>query len=236
MILLSDVLGVSALVDAINSAQARSDAATESSVLGPFHTEETRELENGQAIASEGVVGEPMLIYGTVRATNGALIEGATVDVWETNGNGFYDMQDPNRDGPDCRGIFHSDRDGRYYLLGVKSVDYNIPNDGPVGKLLNILDRNITRPAHVHFQVKHPSYVDLTTALYASDSRNITTDPVFGVKASLVRDFRWMKELPEKAKEFYDLRSTFEKTTWNIQVGIWVLEYDFVLLENDANL
>lgn len=148
MVLLSDVLGISALVDTINSAQARSSIATESSVLGPFHND-ADVLENGASIGSEGVIGEPMLIHGTVKSTDGEPIQGATVDVWETNGNGFYDMQDPNRDGPDCRGIFRTDEQGRYYLLGVKSVDYNIPNEGPVGKLLKILDRNVTRPAHV---------------------------------------------------------------------------------------
>lgn len=166
MILLSDVLGVSALVDTLNSAQARSDAATESSVLGPFHSDETRELKNGQAIASAGAVGEPMLIYGTVRATDGSLVEGATVDVWETNGNGFYDMQDPHRDGPDCRGVFRSDGRGRYCLLGVKSVDYNIPSDGPVGQLLDILDRNITRPAHVVCLIYHPRSVKGIQLIY----------------------------------------------------------------------
>jgi protocatechuate 3,4-dioxygenase beta subunit len=166
MVLLSDVLGVSALVDSINSAaQAKSSrkssgtsgtstghvaTATESSILGPFHNDAAEQLENGRSIGSEGVVGEPMLIHGTVRSsTNNEPIEGATVDVWETNGNGLYDMQDPQRDGPDCRGIFRTDKQGRFYLLGVKSVDYNIPDEGPVGKLLKILDRNVTRPAHV---------------------------------------------------------------------------------------
>jgi protocatechuate 3,4-dioxygenase beta subunit len=148
MILLSDILGVSALVDALNSAQAHSKAATESSVLGPFHND-ANILENGQSIGSEGVIGEPMLIHGTVRATDGVAIEGVEVDVWETNGNGFYDMQDPGRSGPDCRGIFRTDSTGRFYLVGVKSVDYNIPDDGPVGVLLKVLGRNITRPAHV---------------------------------------------------------------------------------------
>jgi protocatechuate 3,4-dioxygenase beta subunit len=131
------------------SAPVRSSTTTESSVLGPFHNKVTHLFENGQSIGSHGVSGEPMLIHGTVRATDYALVEGATVDIWETNGNGFYDMQDPNLDGPDCQGVFHNDRNGRYYLLGVKSIDYNLPSGGPVGKLLHILDRNITRPAHI---------------------------------------------------------------------------------------
>ncbi|KIW10349.1 hypothetical protein PV08_11311 [Exophiala spinifera] len=229
MVLLSDVLGVSALVDTINSAQAQSKSiATESSVLGPFHNDAAI-LDNGASIGSEGVVGEPMLIHGTVRSTDGEPIDGATVDVWETNGNGFYDMQDPNRDGPDCRGIFRTDAQGRYYLLGVKSVDYNIPNEGPVGKLLKVLDRNVTRPAHVHFQLRHPAYLDLTTALYSAESEHITTDPVFGVKTSLVKQFKKLDRLPDRARA-YDLRSSLTDPETVAMNGLWSLEHDFVLL------
>ncbi|KAF2095113.1 aromatic compound dioxygenase [Rhizodiscina lignyota] len=228
MILLSDVLGVSALVDAINSAQAQSVSATESSVLGPFHNE-AHVLENGESIGSEGVIGEPMLIHGTVKATDGTAIEGVTVDVWETNGNGFYDMQDPSRDGPDCRGVFRTDSEGRFYLIGVKSVDYNIPDDGPIGVMLRHLGRNQTRPAHVHFQIKHPAYIDLTTALYSRDSKNVATDPVFGVKKSLIKDFQWSEELPAVAKG-YNLESSLQRMNVQNRKGLWVLEHDFVLL------
>ena len=146
MILLSDVIGISALVDAINNPTAQH--ATESSVLGPFHNE-AHEFENGQSIASKGTIGEPMLIRGTVSDISGNRLSGVSVDVWETNGNGFYDMQDPEKDEPDCRGIFHTDAKGRFALVGVRAVDYPIPLDGPVGKLLRLLNRTNVRPAHV---------------------------------------------------------------------------------------
>ncbi|KAL7782825.1 aromatic compound dioxygenase [Trichoderma afarasin] len=229
MILLSDVLGVSALVDTINSAQAKASSATESSVLGPFHSEDTHTLTNGQSIGSPGVIGELMLIHGTVKSVSGTPIEGVGVDVWETNGNGLYDMQDPNRDGPNCRGIFHTDSQGRYYLVGVKSVNYDIPTDGSVGVLLNMLKRNITRPAHVHFQLKHPQYLNLTTALYASDSEHITSDPVFGVKKSLVKSFEWSDDPATLVSEL-GLQASLQQMKWNGK-GLWVLHHEFVLLE-----
>jgi protocatechuate 3,4-dioxygenase beta subunit len=140
------VLGISALVDAINNPTAAH--ATESSVLGPFHNH-AHEFENGGHIASKGAIGEPMLIRGTVSDTQGRPLHNAVVDVWETNGNGFYDMQDPEKDEPDCRGIFHTDEKGRFALVGVRAVDYPIPYDGPVGVLLNLLNRSNVRPAHV---------------------------------------------------------------------------------------
>ncbi|KKP04409.1 hydroxyquinol 1,2-dioxygenase [Trichoderma harzianum] len=229
MILLSDVLGVSALVDTINSAQAKGSSATESSVLGPFHSEDTHTLTNGQSIGSPGVIGELMLIHGTVKSVSGAPIEGVAVDVWETNGNGLYDMQDSNLDGPNCRGIFQTDSQGRYYLVGVKSIDYDIPTDASVGVLLNMLKRNITRPAHVHFQLKHPQYLKLTTALYASDSEHVTSDPVFGVKKSLVKSFEWSDDPATLINEL-GLQASLQQMKWNGK-GLWVLHHEFVLLE-----
>lgn len=145
MILLSDVLGISALVDTINSRQA--PGTTESSVLGPFHND-SHFFENGDSISSTGA-GESMLIRGTVKDLRGNAIQGALLDIWETNGNGHYDMQDPEKDGPDCRGRFYSDEQGRFYINGVKPVDYPVPYDGPVGKVLDLLNRQAYRPAHV---------------------------------------------------------------------------------------
>ncbi|KAH8817323.1 Intradiol ring-cleavage dioxygenase [Xylogone sp. PMI_703] len=229
MILLSDVLGVSALVDSLNSAQAKADLATESSVLGPFHSPDTQMLHNGESIGSPGTIGELMLIHGTVRSIDGKPISGVLVDIWETNGNGYYDMQDPNRSGSDCRGIFPTDEDGRFYLIGVKCVDYNIPSDGSVGVLLELLNRNVTRPAHVHFQLKHPSYIDLTTALYSDTSDHIAGDPVFGVKKSLVKHFEWTKD-PALLVSKYKLDEALKQMAWD-KKGLWILEHDFVLLQ-----
>ncbi|KAB5578070.1 Intradiol ring-cleavage dioxygenase [Coniochaeta sp. 2T2.1] len=234
MVLLSDVLGISALVDILNSASAQTDsaAATESSVIGPFHSEDTHQLANGESIGSSGVIGELMLLHGTVRSTDGVPIEGAAVDIWETNGNGFYDMQDPSDDGPNCRGIFHTDQDGRFYLIAIKSVDYNIPSDGPVGELLRLLNRTPTRPAHVHFQLKHPSYVDVTTALYSKDSPHIAEDPVFGVKKSLIKTIKWVDD-PSSWIDEYKLKSSLEHMRWHGK-GLWVLEHDFVLVKKPS--
>ena len=146
-VLLSDVLGVSALVDAISSKQAAE--ATESSVLGPFYSEASKMFENGQSITSNDVAGEPMLIRGAVFDTAGKPIQNALVDIWETDGNGFYDLQAAEYNEPDCRGKFFTEPNGSFYLKGVKPVDYPIPNDGPVGQILSLLNRDCRRPAHV---------------------------------------------------------------------------------------
>ena len=79
-ILLSDTLGVSMLVDAINH---RSLAgATESTVLGPFYVAATPVLPKGSDI-SRGLPGEPLYVEGRVTSTDGAPLAGTTVDVWQ---------------------------------------------------------------------------------------------------------------------------------------------------------
>ena len=146
MILLSDILGISALVDAVNNPT--SQVATESSVLGPFY-HPAGDFSNGESIASQHAVGEPMLIRGTVYNVDRNPIKDASVEIWETNGNGFYDLQDPDTNGPDCRGTLRTDSNGAYCCTGVRSVDYPIPDDGTVGELLRALKRPNMRPAHV---------------------------------------------------------------------------------------
>ena len=148
-ILLSDVLGVSMLVDAINNR--KPGGATETTVLGPFHLGDVPVLANGADICLDGK-GEPLVVHGKVRTVDGAPIEGAKLDVWQANAEGFYDVQ---RKGiqPDfnLRGVFHSEKDGGYWFRAVKPQHYSVPVDGPVGAMLVDLGRHPNRPAHLHY-------------------------------------------------------------------------------------
>ncbi|KIY04205.1 uncharacterized protein Z520_00898 [Fonsecaea multimorphosa CBS 102226] len=224
-ILLSDILGISALVDAINSNQ--TPEATETSILGPFHNDAAHLLENGQSITSNHGAGEPMLIRGKIMDTAANPVEHALVDIWETDGNGFYDMQNPEYAGPDCRGKFYTDRNGDFFLTGVRPVDYPIPSDGPVGDLLALLNRHCFRPAHVHFMVNHPSYEKLTTAVYSRESTYITSDSVFGAKTSLLVDFIWTED-PSLAKQ-YNIKAISKEIDGEMREGFWLLEHTFIL-------
>ena len=115
--------------------------------MGPFHNE-ARIFEHGDTISSVGA-GESLLIRGTVKDLRGNPIAHSLLDIWETNGHGKYDMQDDDVDGPDCRGKFYTDDQGKFYINGVRPVDYPVPFDGPVGDLLDLLNRQAYRPAHV---------------------------------------------------------------------------------------
>ncbi|TFK46830.1 aromatic compound dioxygenase [Heliocybe sulcata] len=182
-ILLSDVLGISALVDALNNPPI--SGGTESSVLGPFFTEDAPDVNNGDSIASEGK-GEYMYVEGQVIDTHGKPVPNALIETWETDEFGFYDTQYADRQKPDCRGRLHTDKDGKYGYRAVVPVAYPIPGDGPVGELLLMLNRHNMRPNHLHMMVEASGYQTLTTALYPEGDSWLASDAVFGVKKSLV--------------------------------------------------
>ncbi len=186
-ILLSDVLGVSMLVDAINNR--RPDGATENTVFGPFHVADAPVLDHGASINLDGK-GESCLFEGRVIDVNGAPIEGACVDVWSDNADGFYDVQKPGEIPQwNNRGQFLSKPDGSYAFVGIKPVSYPIPDDGPVGQMLGHLGRHPYRPAHVHFMVTAPGYQTIVTHTFVGNDKFIEDDTVFGVKQSLVAPF-----------------------------------------------
>jgi len=183
--LLSDTLGVTSLVDEI--AQRANGDATESSVLGPFYTENPPEIAQGESIAAPGD-GVPLDVQGRVRSDRGAAIAGAVVDVWGTDGGGLYDSQ--HQDHPvDCRGRIRTAGDGSFRLRTVLPQSYSIPTDGPVGALLRRLGRHTFRPAHLHFRISAEGFRPLTTALYAAGDPYLASDAVFGVRDSLIESF-----------------------------------------------
>jgi len=191
-ILLSDVLGVSMLVDAINNR--RPAGATENTVLGPFHVEGAPVRQMGDCITLDGK-GETCLYTGRVIDPHGTPVEGARIDVWSDNAEGFYSVQQPGiQDKWNNRGVFVTGADGRYEFIGIKPVSYPIPDDGPVGKLLAALGRHPNRPAHMHSLVTAPGYQRLVTHTFVGDDPWIESDAVFGVKATLVAPFEHVRD------------------------------------------
>ncbi|KAF8634236.1 hypothetical protein AX15_000998 [Amanita polypyramis BW_CC] len=182
-ILLSDTLGVSSLVDIINNAKPA--GATEATVLGPFYTEDTQDVKQGDSIASEGK-GDYLFIEGRVLDLQGNPISGAIIDTWETDGSGLYDNQYETRNEPECRGRMKSAEDGSYAFRAVIPVSYPIPEDGPVGRMLSKLKRHPYRPAHLHIRIEAPGYETLVTSLFLKGDSYITSDVVFGVRTSLI--------------------------------------------------
>lgn len=184
-ILLSDVLGVSMLVETING----QDAGTESTVLGPFHMTESPQRKLGDSIDELGG-SRVCVVSGTVRSTTGDPLAGAVVDVWQCTEDGFYDVQQPDvQPAGNGRGLFHADELGRFWFRTVVPSHYPIPTDGPVGRLLEATSRHPYRPAHVHFIASADGHETVTTHAFVAGSAHIDSDAVFAVKEGLLVDF-----------------------------------------------
>jgi hydroxyquinol 1,2-dioxygenase len=204
-ILLSDVLGISMLVETISERGAA--GATQSTVLGPFHMTKSPERALG---ANIDLVGEsqPCVVIGRVVGTDGTPLPGATLDVWQANDLGAYDVQEPDKQpAGNGRGLFTTDAEGRFWFRTIVPSYYPIPTDGPVGELLAATRRHPYRPAHIHFIVAADGYRTLTTHIFVGDSEYIDSDAVFAVKKSLITEFVEVDE-PEQAAR-YQVSSPF---------------------------
>jgi hydroxyquinol 1,2-dioxygenase len=185
-ILLSDTLGVSMLVDALN--HRKPEGATESTVLGPFYVSGAQELPNGTNLAN-GLPGDPTLVSGRVLTVDGKPIPGAQLDVWHADAEGFYDVQRPELDSTRLRGKFRTDAQGKFWFWTTRPTEYPVPTDGPVGGMLNKMNRHAYRPAHIHTIVSAPGYEPVTTHIFVKGDPYLDSDAVFGVKDSLIVDF-----------------------------------------------
>jgi hydroxyquinol 1,2-dioxygenase len=186
-ILLSDVFGVSMLVEAINNR--KTSGATESTVLGPFHVVTSPRRELGESIDLVRT-GPPCVVEGRVLSADGTPLPGAEIDVWQANDQGFYDVQQPDvQPRGNGRGLFTTDENGSFWFRTIVPSHYPIPTDGPVGALLNATKRHPYRPAHIHFIATAPGHRPLTTHIFVAGSPYIESDAVFAVKKSLITDF-----------------------------------------------
>lgn len=235
-ILLSDILGLSLLVDSID--HPKPAQCTEGTVLGPFHTHEAPMIKVGDSI-SHDPDGDLCLAICSVKDIAGNPIEGAKVDIWETDSKGFYDVQYGERQGPDGRCVITSSEDGSFWFKAIVPVPYPIPHDGPVGKLLKALKRHPYRPSHMHFMFEKSGYDYLITyvqasflsyndlgvtdiivrSLYVKGSPYEASDAVFGVKETLI------VELGTVNREQAD--------RYSVKEGTKLIAYDFVLVSDE---
>lgn len=186
-VLMSDTLGVSSLVDVL--ANSRTPDSTPSAVLGPFYVHGAPEAENGADIAEGTTGGDPVYADLVVTDVDGTPIDGAVVDVWQSDKDGFYDVQLPDIDGPVLRARFHSGPEGRVRFWSTVPAAYPIPDDGPVGQMLVETGRHPMRAPHIHFMIAADGHQPLVTQLFVEGGEYLDSDTVFGVKAPLIVPF-----------------------------------------------
>jgi hydroxyquinol 1,2-dioxygenase len=209
-ILLSDALGLSMLVIAQN--HRKPAGCTEATVFGPFYVANAPEYPLGADLA-QGAKGEPCYVQATVRGPNGESVPRATVEVWQADAAGFYDVQYGGGEHR-ARGVLRADDQGRVYFKSVLAEAYPIPTDGPVGRMLDATARHPWRPAHMHFMVDAPGYERLITHVFRDGDRYLDSDAVFGVRSSLIttwdrHEAGLMPDGASSAVPFYTLKFAF---------------------------
>ncbi|KAK2751124.1 hypothetical protein FQN57_000199 [Myotisia sp. PD_48] len=203
--LLCDVIGLESLVDDItNKLLVGADyETTKTAILGPFFREDAPQIENDSSmIKTMPSDGEITHMHGIVRdGATGQPIEGVVVDIWQCSTNGLYEQQDPEQADFNLRGRFTTDKNGYYGAYCLRPVPYPVPDDGPSGKLLQLMDRHPYRPGHIHLIAGNDKYTALTTQIFDRSSKYLLDDSVFAVKEDLIVDFKPLTDNPNATLE-----------------------------------
>lgn len=215
MILLSDNFGLSSLVNMISANVP--EGATETTVLGPFYVPSTPKREWGESVLLRPLGDDvPLIVHGRVLGPEGEPVPDALIEIWQTDSNGMYDIQDKAQPEHNLRGYYQTKSNGEFLLTTIRPSPYPIPTDGPVGELLAATLRQPYRPAHVHAVIRAKGYNTLTTHLFDSEDTYLDIDVVFAVKSSLIRKFERNESAEDAAK-------------WGVSAPFWQLENDFHL-------
>ena len=218
-ILLSDTLGLSMLVIAQNNR--KPVGCTEATVFGPFHVADAPRYALGQDIAN-GAVGRLCFVQATIKDKDGTPVAAATVEVWQADADGFYDVQYKGNAAHRARGVLRADDMGRVYFKSILAEAYPIPSDGPVGRMLKATGRHPWRPAHMHFMIDAPGFERLVTHVFRDGDKYLDSDAVFGVRTSLIT--HWDEHPPGPTPDGKDSVENF-----------YVLQFDFVLNRSDCS-
>ena len=211
-ILTSDVLGLSSLVDMLQS----DPGATERSALGPFHSKGSPPLAVGGDLKQDNA-GEPLLVHGRVLDEGGKPVAGAQLDFWQAAVNGKYWQQDPAQDPHNLRFRMTTSDDGVYAFTTVQPAPYSVPYDGPVGDLLRAGGRHAWRPAHFHFIVGAAGFRALTTEVFFAGDPYLDGDAIFGVRESLVVNVAANRDAALAKR--YNLAAPFNSVTFDFRLG-----------------
>ena len=213
-ILLSDILGLSMMIVALNHKTA--PGATEATVLGPFFAHGAKEYGYGADLREGATLkGEDVYVSGRVLSTDGKPIANAVLDIWQAKADGIYDLQTEGEF--ELRGRVRANEKGEYALKSYKPKFYSVPMDGPVGELVRSTGNHHMRPAHMHAIVSAPGYQQVITHVFVEGDPYLDNDAVYAVKDSLVGSYTKVNDAAEAKK--LGMSNPFLKLNWDFRLA-----------------
>jgi catechol 1,2-dioxygenase len=156
-------------------------------IEGPFYFPGSPRIDNpGQLPHRADEAGDVLFFNGRVTSTDGKPVAGAVVDLWHADAKGLYSLIHPGIPDWNLRGHLVTDEDGRYEFQTILPPPYEIPKNGPTGRVLTALGRHFFRPAHLHVKVRHPDFGEMTSQLYFQGGEYLDSDVANAVREDLV--------------------------------------------------
>lgn len=168
---------------------AASQQGTKGSILGPYYLPDAARLPAVTALPMRaGEKGVPLVFTGQVRDTSGNPVPGAELDMWQADHEGYYSGFAPHLPEDNLRGVVLADDAGHFEVSTIEPAPYQIPTDGPTGKLVEAAGWHPWRPAHLHLIVRAPGYRPITIQLYFAGGEWLDSDVAEATKPELILD------------------------------------------------
>lgn len=195
---------------------------TDSTIEGPYYIPGAPMLDKPAVMPMRAEEpGDSLIFSGMVKSADGTPLPGAVIDMWHSANDGTYsDIPYPDdRELPpsgNLRGKFTTDEDGEFEVRTIIPVPYEIPKDGPVGKLLRGAGWHAYRPAHLHCKISAEWYQTQTVQLYFQNDQFLDSDVASAVKPSLVLT---LDKPSEPAKSKWQLDGPYYTTSYEFRLA-----------------
>ena len=173
----------------VEEVASRQQHGTKGTIEGPYYLPDQVRLPSTAVLPHrDDEAGTPLTLSGQVRDLDGTPLPGAEVDIWHADSDGFYSGFAPGIPDGNLRGVVVTDEEGRFSISTIQPAPYQIPTDGPTGKMIEAAGWHPWRPAHLHIMVRAEGHRSVTTQLYFAGGDWLDSDVAEAVKPELVLD------------------------------------------------
>jgi catechol 1,2-dioxygenase len=171
----------------VEEVASRQQHGTKGTIEGPYYLPNQVRLPSTAVLPHrDDEAGTPLTLSGQVRDLDGTPLAGAEIDTWHADSDGFYSGFAPGLPDGNLRGVVVAGDDGQFSISTVQPAPYQIPTDGPTGKMIEAAGWHPWRPAHLHIMVRAAGHRTITTQLYFAGGDWLDSDVAEAVKPELV--------------------------------------------------